>query len=117
MRDDLIPADHPVVREALSRLTDKELFDRTFRIRRAAQLFISHEELQVNEQISFDNDRPYLWKHLMDICKDRDERSVLNKIGSENKLKEFLSLDSHKENKRDKKMGLEGEEMEKRKKQ
>lgn len=91
MRDDLIPADHPVIKEALSRLTDKEIFDRTFRIRRAAQLFMAHEELPVNEQISFENDQPYLWKHLMNVCKERDERSLLDKIGSEIQLEQALS--------------------------
>jgi len=55
MRDDLLPAENPVVQEALRRLNDKESFDRTFRLRRAVQLYMTHQELPVEEQISQSN--------------------------------------------------------------
>lgn len=49
MRDDLIPEEHDVVYEAMKRLSDREMFDRTFRLRRAVQLdatkgFLPREE-------------------------------------------------------------------------
>lgn len=52
MRDDLLPAENPVVQEALRRLPDKDSFDRTFRLRRAVQLHMTHQELAVQDQIS-----------------------------------------------------------------
>lgn len=57
MRDDLLPAENPVVQEALKRISDKEAFDRTFRLRRAVQLYMSHSELAPHEQISFEKVR------------------------------------------------------------
>jgi ubiquinol-cytochrome c reductase subunit 7 len=54
MRDDLIPEDHPVVVEAVSRLTDKEAFERVFRIRRAIQINLTRQYLDPREQISQD---------------------------------------------------------------
>ena len=45
MRDDLIPEEHDVVYEAMERLTDKEMFDRTFRLRRAVQLNMTKDVL------------------------------------------------------------------------
>lgn len=51
MRDDLIPEEHDVVYEALKRLTDKEMFDRTFRLRRAVQLNLTKETLPRSEWI------------------------------------------------------------------
>lgn len=52
MRDDLLPSENPIVQEALRRLPDKESFDRTFRLRRAVQLYMNHADLSLNEQIS-----------------------------------------------------------------
>lgn len=52
MRDDILPSENPVVQEAIKRLPDKEAFDRTFRLRRAIQLYMNHEELPVSQQIS-----------------------------------------------------------------
>lgn len=55
MRDDLLPAENPVVQEAIKRLSDKESFDRTFRLRRAVQLYMNHEYLPAQEQVSQTN--------------------------------------------------------------
>lgn len=52
MRDDLLPAENPVVQEALKRLSEKEAFDRTFRLRRAVQLHMTHQDLPLHEQIA-----------------------------------------------------------------
>lgn len=52
MRDDLIPEEHDVVYEAMKRLTDKEMFDRTFRLRRAIQLSMTKETLPPEEWVS-----------------------------------------------------------------
>jgi len=44
-RDDIVSEEYPVVKEALKRLSEKELFDRTFRLRRAIQLNLNHDVL------------------------------------------------------------------------
>ena len=49
-RDDIISENDPVIEEALKRLSDKEAFDRTFRLRRAIQLNLNHDVLSSNEQ-------------------------------------------------------------------
>lgn len=51
MKDDIIPEEHEIVYEALKRLTDKEMFDRTFRLRRAVQLSMTKETLPPEEWI------------------------------------------------------------------
>jgi len=47
-----MPSENPVVQEAIRRLTDKQSFDRTFRLRRAVQIYMTHSELPKAEQIS-----------------------------------------------------------------
>ena len=39
-----------MIQEALKRLSDKEAFDRTFRLRRAIQLNLNHDVLSASEQ-------------------------------------------------------------------
>ena len=51
MRDDIISEEPEIIREALKRLTDKQAFDRTFRLRRAIQLFMREETLPKEEQL------------------------------------------------------------------
>lgn len=55
MRDDLIPEEHDVVYEGLRRLTDKEMFDRTFRLRRAVQLNLTKQVLPKSEWTTYEN--------------------------------------------------------------
>lgn len=54
MRDDLIPEEHEIVYEAMKRLSDKEMFDRTFRLRRAVQLNLTKEVLPPEQWTSVD---------------------------------------------------------------
>jgi ubiquinol-cytochrome c reductase subunit 7 len=64
----------PAVQEALKRISDKEQFDRTFRIRRAMQLQMQHDELPREEWITAKTDTAYLWKHITDVCHEQEER-------------------------------------------
>lgn len=90
MRDDLIPADHSVIQEALGRLTDKESFDRTFRLRRAIQLYMAHEELPLHEQIPFEQDQPYLFRHMQNVCRERDEKHFFDNLMPSKEPREFI---------------------------
>lgn len=51
MRDDIISEEEEIIRAAIKRLSDKEAFDRTFRLRRAIQLHVAGEVLAPEEQI------------------------------------------------------------------
>ncbi|KAM0683278.1 Cytochrome b-c1 complex subunit 7 [Mitosporidium daphniae] len=85
--DDIIDTNHPVVMEAISRLSEQEQFDRTFRIRRAIHLHMKHERLSREEWTKPEEDRKYLWPIIEAICKERDERSLMDKLSSTSELR------------------------------
>lgn len=78
-RDDLVPEEHEVVYRALERLSDKEMFDRTFRLRRAVQLHMTKESLPPDQQVRLEDDKPYLWRHIDDIIQEDQERRMFDK--------------------------------------
>lgn len=73
--------------EAISRLSEQEQFDRTFRIRRAIHLHMKHERLSREEWTKPEEDRKYLWPIIEAICKERDERSLMDKLSSTSELR------------------------------
>ena len=85
--DDIIDTNHPVVIEAISRLSEQEQFDRTFRIRRAIHLHMKHEHLPRSEWTKPEEDRKYLWPIIEAICKERDERSLMDKLSSASEMR------------------------------
>ena len=74
-KDDLVPEDHPLVQEALSRLSEKEIFDRTFRMKRATELSFRHEELPLELQPRGESDVRYLRKHMVQIMRESEEQA------------------------------------------
>lgn len=54
MSDDILSDENDVVQEAIKRLSDQQMFDRTFRIRRAMQLQLSNSSLPEAEWIKFE---------------------------------------------------------------
>lgn len=70
----------PEVQEALRRISDKDQFDRTFRVRRAMQLQMAHEELPREEWTTKDTDTPYLWPHIQQVCRERRERHHYDRL-------------------------------------
>lgn len=58
-RDDIISENDPVIQEALKRLSDKEMFDRTFRLRRAIQLNLNHDILPKSEHTKPEDVKEY----------------------------------------------------------
>lgn len=52
--DDILSDGSEVVQEAIKRLSDQELFDRTFRIRRAMQLQLTNSTLPESEWVKFE---------------------------------------------------------------
>lgn len=69
-----MPEDHPLVQEAMSRLTEKEIFDRTFRMKRATELSFRHEELPLELQPRGESDVRYLRKHMVQILRENEEQ-------------------------------------------
>lgn len=88
--DDILSEEMSQVQEALKRITDKQQFDRTFRIRRAMQLQMHHDELPREEWVTRETDESYLWPHLQAICREREERKKYDSTAVKNKpLKGF----------------------------
>ncbi|KUI72892.1 Cytochrome b-c1 complex subunit 7 [Cytospora mali] len=58
--DDLIPEENPTVQTALGRMSEKDRYDRIFRIRRAVQCSIAHKLLPKAEWTKPEEDAPYL---------------------------------------------------------
>lgn len=79
LKDDLVPETHPVVQEALKRLSDKELYDRTFRLVRASELHFKHETLPKEHQPTTEEDVRYLRKHMLDIFREQAELQRYNR--------------------------------------
>lgn len=84
LRDDLLSDEHPVIKEALTRLPDQLHFDRTFRQRRAIQLNMNHEQLPKDQWVTPEQDQPYLFPIVLQVCKERDERDLFDTLEKPN---------------------------------
>ncbi|GAA93414.1 hypothetical protein E5Q_00055 [Mixia osmundae IAM 14324] len=49
--DDIIPDENPIVERALARLTDRQRYDRAFRLRTAVQCSVLHHDLPKDQWI------------------------------------------------------------------
>ncbi|XP_076752355.1 cytochrome b-c1 complex subunit 7 [Xylocopa sonorina] len=72
-KDDIIHETDDVV-EALKRLPPDVMEARIFRIVRAAQLDCQKQILPKEQWTKFEEDKPYLLPHVMDVIKERKER-------------------------------------------
>lgn len=73
LTDDIISDEIDIVQEALTRISDQEAFDRTFRIRRAMQLQLTNSELPEPEWIRWEDVRPKKGKEVYINCLFRIE--------------------------------------------
>lgn len=78
--DDLIPEESEVVQTALSRLNEKERYDRIFRIRRAIQCSIQHQLLPKHEWTKPEEDTEYLSPIIEAIEAENKERDNLDNL-------------------------------------
>ncbi|KAJ9156172.1 hypothetical protein NKR23_g940 [Pleurostoma richardsiae] len=76
--DDLIPEENESVLLALKRLPPKEAYDRVYRIRRAAQLSLTHKLLPKSQWTKAEDDKPYLGPILEEIAAEIKERDALD---------------------------------------
>ncbi|EPZ31411.1 14 kDa subunit of cytochrome bd ubiquinol oxidase [Rozella allomycis CSF55] len=83
-RDDLINEDCELVKTALSRLPDKVIFDRSFRIRRAVFVSSNHEKLPPEEWTKPEEDKSYLFPVVMEVVAEQDHLELMDqKNGTE----------------------------------
>ncbi|ROV94541.1 hypothetical protein VMCG_08204 [Cytospora schulzeri] len=78
--DDLIPEESPTVQTALARMSEKDRYDRIFRIRRAVQLSIAHKLLPKAEWTKAEEDTPYLAPLIQLIEAEQKEREALDTL-------------------------------------
>lgn len=76
--DDLIPEEDENVQLALGRMSEKDRYDRIFRIRRAVQCSISHKLLPKAEWTKAEEDTPYLGPLIKVIEAEEKERAALD---------------------------------------
>ncbi|KAL8382945.1 hypothetical protein RB595_006625 [Gaeumannomyces hyphopodioides] len=78
--DDLISEDNDTVQLALKRLSPKENYDRVYRLRRAAQLSLSHTLLPKSQWTKPDEDVPYILPLIKAIEAEAKEKAALDSI-------------------------------------
>ncbi|KAL2204155.1 14 kDa subunit of cytochrome bd ubiquinol oxidase [Sarocladium strictum] len=78
--DDLLEEEREEVFLALKRLSNKESYERVYRIRRATQLSIQHKLLPREEWTKPEEDTPYLSKIVEDIKAEMAEKDALDSM-------------------------------------
>ncbi len=78
--DDLIEEDNEPALKALSRLSERERYDRIYRIRRATQLSLQHKILPKAEWTKAEEDVPYLSPILEQLQTEIKEREALDTL-------------------------------------
>ncbi|KAG0652390.1 Ubiquinol-cytochrome c reductase complex 14 kDa [Hyphodiscus hymeniophilus] len=78
--DDLIPEESETVLLALKRLSQKESYDRVFRLRRAVQCSVTHQLLPKAQHTTPEEDYPYLSPIIQEIEAEAKERSDLESL-------------------------------------
>uniref|UniRef100_A0A8C6XBR9 Cytochrome b-c1 complex subunit 7 n=1 Tax=Naja naja TaxID=35670 RepID=A0A8C6XBR9_NAJNA len=72
-RDDILH-ETDVVKEAIKRLPEDEYYERIFRIKRAVQLSLTHDILPKDQWTKYEEDKPYLWPHVKEVMRERNEK-------------------------------------------
>lgn len=78
--DDLISEDNETVQLALKRLSPKENYDRVYRLRRAAQLSLSHTLLPKSQWTKPEEDVPYILPLIKAIEAEAKEKAALDSM-------------------------------------
>ncbi|KIP06001.1 hypothetical protein PHLGIDRAFT_128537 [Phlebiopsis gigantea 11061_1 CR5-6] len=83
--DDLLVEERDDVQRALSRLTDSETYDRSFRFKRASQTSILHAELPKEQWVKPEEDVRYLKSHVESVVEEDNERSAWDNMAIQRK--------------------------------
>ncbi|KAI0797769.1 cytochrome bd ubiquinol oxidase subunit [Abortiporus biennis] len=83
--DDLLVEEREDVQRALTRLTPRETYDRSFRFKRASQLSVIQQNLPKDQWTPVSEDVRYLKPHVVEVAKEDDERKVWDTIAVQRK--------------------------------
>ncbi|OBZ75678.1 Cytochrome b-c1 complex subunit 7 [Grifola frondosa] len=83
--DDLIVEERPDVERAVGRLTTREIYDRSYRFKRASQCSVLHEELPKDQWTKPSEDVRYLTPHILDVVKEDAERQAWDTMAVQRK--------------------------------
>ncbi|XP_034278372.1 cytochrome b-c1 complex subunit 7 [Pantherophis guttatus] len=72
-RDDVLN-ETDVVKEAIKRLPEDVYYERIFRIKRAVQLSLTHDILPKDQWTKYEEDKPYLWPHVVEVMREKREK-------------------------------------------
>ncbi|GAC99865.1 cytochrome b-c1 complex subunit 7 [Pseudozyma hubeiensis SY62] len=78
--DDLLIEESDRVQKALSRLPEKEAYDRAYRLRQAAQLSVLHRELPKEQWLAAKEDKRYLTPYVQEIANEESERAAWDTV-------------------------------------
>jgi len=83
--DDLIQEESHTVQRALTRLTPREYYDRSYRFKRASQASVLHAPLPKEQWTKSEEDVRYLVPHIQDVLKEEAERKYWDTLIVERK--------------------------------
>ncbi|PWN24521.1 putative ubiquinol--cytochrome-c reductase [Jaminaea rosea] len=78
--DDLIIEENKTVQKAISRMGERESYDRAFRLRQAVQQSILHRDLPKDKWVTKEEDIRYLTPYIKEISDEEAERSAWDTI-------------------------------------
>ncbi|KDN45273.1 putative ubiquinol--cytochrome-c reductase [Tilletiaria anomala UBC 951] len=78
--DDLVMEENPETQKAISRLSQREAYDRAFRMRQASQLSVLQRELPKDKWLKPEQDIRYLTPLIEEAKKEAAERSAWDTV-------------------------------------
>ncbi|KDE08089.1 ubiquinol-cytochrome c reductase subunit 7 [Microbotryum lychnidis-dioicae p1A1 Lamole] len=78
--DDILIEENPTVQKALGRLSERESYDRAFRLRTASMCAIAHQELPKDKWVPKDQDVRYLKPLVAEIEQEAAERATWDSV-------------------------------------
>ncbi|KAH9483739.1 Cytochrome b-c1 complex subunit 7 [Psilocybe cubensis] len=83
--DDLLCEENDQVQRALGRLTDREGYDRAYRLKRASHASVLHAPLPKEQWTPESDDVRYLAPHVEEVMKEENERKLWDNLVVERK--------------------------------
>ncbi|KAG7530763.1 hypothetical protein FFLO_04805 [Filobasidium floriforme] len=83
--DDLLMEEREDVQKAISRLPEREQYDRAFRIRTAVQQSILHKGLPKDQWVTPEQDTRYMTPYVLQVEAENNERAYYDNIEVERK--------------------------------
>ncbi|KAH7003258.1 cytochrome b-c1 complex subunit 7 [Fusarium venenatum] len=78
--DDLLEEENETAQAALKRLSNRESYERIYRIRRAVQCSYQHKLLPKDQWTTSASDKPYLQPLMEEVAAEKAEKNELDSI-------------------------------------